>query len=122
MTLLTAMTRRLFALVLVAGCLTAAPMYLVLLKGASTLAWYTPDGKLVHSVPVGEHPHEMVFSADRKLLYVADNGIMRIEHAGKGGNTISIVDVAKRQRIGTISLGNDIGRTDSTSTAQRATW
>lgn len=99
------MTRRLLVLALLAGCLAAAPMYLVLLKGGNALAWYTPDGKLVHSVPVGEHPHEMVFSADRKLLYIADNGIMRIEHAGKGGNTISIVDVAKRQRIGVISLG-----------------
>jgi len=101
------MIRLLLSLVVFAGCLAAAPMYLVLLKGASALAWYTPDGKLVHSVPVGEHPHEMVFSADRKLLYVADNGIMRIEHAGKGGNTISIVDVAKRQRIGTIPLGEN---------------
>lgn len=92
---------------LAAACLGAAPVYLVLLKGSNALAWYGQDGKMIASVPVGEHPHEMVFSADRKLLYVSDNGIMRIEQAGKGGNTISIVDVAKRQRIGVISLGEN---------------
>ncbi len=87
--------------------LAAAPGYLVLLKGANALAWYSPDGALQSSVPVGEHPHEMVFSPDRRLLYITDNGIMRIEHAGKGGNTVSIVDVAARRRIGVIPLGEN---------------
>jgi YVTN family beta-propeller protein len=30
---------------------------------------------------------------------------MRIEHAGRGGNSVSIVDIAQRKRLGTISLG-----------------
>jgi YVTN family beta-propeller protein len=84
---------------------SAAPVYLVLLKGANALAYYTPDGKLIASVPVGQHPHEMVFSPDRRLLYITDNGTMRMEHPGEGGNTVSIVDVAARRRIGVISLG-----------------
>jgi YVTN family beta-propeller protein len=101
------MFRRTLPALFVAASLMAAPVYMVLLKGASALAYYTSDGKLLSSVPVGQHPHEMAFSPDRKLLYITDNGIMRIENAGKGGNTISIVDVAKRQRIGVIPLGEN---------------
>jgi YVTN family beta-propeller protein len=47
----------------------------------------------------------MVFSADRKLIYTTDNGTMRMEHPGTGGNTVSIVDVAERRKIGEILLG-----------------
>ncbi len=85
----------------------ADPTYLVLLKGANALGWFTAEGKITASVRVGDHPHEMVYSADRRFLYITDNGIMRIEQAGKGGNTLSIVDVAKRQRIGVIPLGDN---------------
>jgi YVTN family beta-propeller protein len=77
----------------------------VLLKGASAVGYYSATGKLVASVPVGQHPHEMVLSRDGKLLYVTDNGTMRMEHAGEGGNTVSIVDLAARRRIGVIELG-----------------
>jgi YVTN family beta-propeller protein len=47
----------------------------------------------------------MVFSADGRYLYTADNGTMKIEQPGKGGNSISIVDVTARKRLGEISLG-----------------
>lgn len=80
--------------------------YLVLLKGTSALCYYSPDGKVLATVPVGEHPHEMVFSADRKLLYTSDNGTMRVENAGTGGNSLSIIDVAGRKKIGEIVLGD----------------
>ena len=60
---------------------------------------------MLATVPVGQHPHELVFSKDRKYLYTSDNGIMRIEHAGKGGNSLSIIDLAARKTIGDISLG-----------------
>ncbi len=84
----------------------ADPIYLALLKGTNALVYLATDGKVLSSVPVGEHPHEMAFSPDRKLLYTTDNGVMRIEHQGKGGNTISIIDVASRKRIGVIPLGD----------------
>jgi YVTN family beta-propeller protein len=98
--------RTLFAFTLLCGELLAQnAAYLVLHKGASSLAYYARDGKLLATVPVGKHPHEMVFSADRKYLYTTDNGTMRIEQAGKGGNTVSIIDVAARRKTGEISLG-----------------
>lgn len=87
------------------GVRAADPVYLALMKGSSELVYLSPDGKVSSSVSVGTHPHEMAFSPDRKYLYTTDNGVMRIEHQGKGGNTVSIIDVAARRRIGVIPLG-----------------
>ena len=79
---------------------------LVLLKGANALGYYTLEGQLQTAVSVGRHPHEMVLSPDGKYVYITDNGTMRIEHAGKGGNTVSVVDIAARKRADTMSTGS----------------
>lgn len=93
-------------LVICASALTAGQqVLLVLLKGANALAYYTPEGQLLTKVPVGQHPHEMLLSRDGKFAYITDNGTMRIENPGQGGNTISVIDLAARKRIDTISLG-----------------
>lgn len=81
------------------------PALLVLHKGASSLGFYTGEGRHLKDVPVGKHPHEMVISPDGRLAYITDNGTMRIEQAGTGGNTVSIVDLVARRKIGEISLG-----------------
>lgn len=81
------------------------PVLLVSQKAASSVAFYTWDGQEVATVPVGTHPHEMVLSADGRLLYTTDNGTMQIEHSGNGGNTVSIIDVAARERVGIVDLG-----------------
>jgi DNA-binding beta-propeller fold protein YncE len=100
------MILRTVAIAALACCLwSASPTLLILLKGANALGFYTPEGKLLATVPVGQHPHEMILSKDGKRLYTTDNGTMRIEHAGYGGNTVSIVDVASRKKAGEISLG-----------------
>jgi YVTN family beta-propeller protein len=44
---------------------------------------------------------------DGKSLYVTDNGILWMQYAGKGGNTISIIDVATRAKMGVIDLGEN---------------
>jgi YVTN family beta-propeller protein len=94
------------SLLLAGGLWAQNSVLLVLHKGGSSLGFYSPAGKLLENVPVGQHPHEMALSADGRLVYTTDNGTMRIEEAGSGGNTISIVDVAARKKIGQISLGN----------------
>ncbi|MCP5110826.1 MAG: hypothetical protein GY953_08335, partial [bacterium] len=94
-----------FLLIGALGAWCQNPELLVLLKGANALAFYTWAGELVASAPVGTHPHEMVQSPDGKFAYVTDNGTMRIEHAGAGGNTVSIVDIAKQRLAARISLG-----------------
>ncbi len=81
-------------------------IYLISQKAASSIAFYTPAGQRLAEVRVGLHPHEMVLSADGRYLYTTDNGTMRIEQPGTGGNTVSIVDVRARKKTGEISLGN----------------
>jgi YVTN family beta-propeller protein len=97
---------KLFCLVLLTGALWAQNALLVIShKAASTLGYYTMEGKLLSTVAVGKHPHEMVLSRDGRYLYVTDNGTMRVEQAGTGGNTLSVVDVKARRKVGEISLG-----------------
>jgi YVTN family beta-propeller protein len=77
----------------------------VVQKVAGTVGFYTRDGKLISTVKVGEHPHEAALSPDKRLLYVSDNGILWMTYKGEGGNTISIVDIKARKKIGVIDLG-----------------
>lgn len=78
---------------------------LVLHKGHSSLGFYSDSGQLQTSVPVNQHPHEMAFSPDGHFAYTSDNGTMRIEQAGTGGNTVSIIDLKERKKVGEISTG-----------------
>lgn len=99
-------TRLVASLLFAAGTLCAQTAQLLILhKGGSSLGYYTREGRVLDTVATGKHPHEMVFSPDGRLLYVTDNGTMRIEQAGTGGNSLSIIDVAARKRVGSISLG-----------------
>jgi DNA-binding beta-propeller fold protein YncE len=77
----------------------------VVQKIAGSVGFYTRDGKFISDVKVGEHPHEAVLSPDKRLLYVTDNGILWMTYKGEGGNTISIVDVKARKKVGVIDLG-----------------
>jgi len=77
----------------------------ILHKGGSSLGLYSMQGELRTAVPVGPHPHEMVVSKDGRFLYTTDNGTMKIEQAGRGGNTVSIVDLQARKKVGEINLG-----------------
>jgi YVTN family beta-propeller protein len=84
---------------------SAEPAFLVSQKAASSIGFYTWEGILVAEVPVGAHPHEIVESTDGRFLYITDNGTMAIEQAGEGGNTVSILDIAARRKIGEVDLG-----------------
>jgi DNA-binding beta-propeller fold protein YncE len=81
-----------------------AVAYLILHKAGSALGFYDRSGRLVDSVPVGTHPHEMVLAPDGRHVYVADNGVMLLTDSGSGGNTVSIVDIPNRKRVGVIGL------------------
>jgi len=101
------MMPRAFSCLLIAGSLWAQnSVYLISHKGESSIGFYTPAGEKLTSVPVGKHPHEMVLSNDGRYLYTTDNGTMQIEQAGTGGNTVSIVDLIARKKVGEINLGN----------------
>ena len=100
------MSRAILLLLAWAVCAAGAEqVLLVVLKASSAVAYYSLDGKLLATVKVGLHPHEIALSPDRKFAYVTDNGTMRSEDPGQGGNAISIIDIAARKRVGTISTG-----------------
>jgi YVTN family beta-propeller protein len=81
-----------------------AVAYLILHKASSALGFYDRSGKLIDTVPVGTHPHEMVLAPDGRHAYVTDNGVMLLTDSGDGGNTVSVVDIANRRRVGVIGL------------------
>jgi YVTN family beta-propeller protein len=91
--------------------LLAAPLWAqeaamaVVEKKAGMVAFYTADGKRLSAVKVGLYPHEMAFSTDRRLLYVSDNGVEWMTDTGKGDNTLSVIDIAARKKVGVIDLG-----------------
>jgi YVTN family beta-propeller protein len=75
-------------------------------KKAGAVGFYSPAGQRLAEVKIGEHPHEIVLAPDGRTAYISDNGILWMQYAGEGGNTISIVDVKSRAKLGTIDLGN----------------
>ena len=81
------------------------PALVVVEKKAGEVAFYTSAGERVAGVKVGETPHEMVLDPDGRHLYVSDNGVLWMDYDGPGGNTISIVDLKTRKRVGVIPLG-----------------
>ena len=93
------MRQYLLMCLLLGATLFGAPLWgqpsllLVSQKAASSIGFYTWEGKHLGSVPVGKHPHEMRISADGRYAYTTDNGTMKIEQAGEGGNTVSVVDL-----------------------------
>lgn len=99
--------RTIAAVAVAASLFAQTGLLAVVEKKAGQLAFYTPDGKRLSGTKVGTHPHEVIRSADKKLLYVSDNGILWMTDAGSGGNTISIIDITKRDRIGVIDLGEN---------------
>jgi YVTN family beta-propeller protein len=73
-------------------------------KVGASVGFYTSAGELLATVPVGNHPHEMIKSPDGKLLYVSDNGVLWMTEDAQGWNTISIIDLASRTKVGVIDL------------------
>lgn len=91
-------------LLCVSACAADSTM-LVVHKGDSSLGFYDMDGNLKDRVKLNQHPHEMVLSADKRFAYITENGTMRIENPGTGGNSVAIVDLKARKKVGSISTG-----------------
>ncbi len=94
-------------LAIASASIAAQPVELLVLeKLSSQLGFYTAAGKRLAGVLVGEHPHELILSADGRYAYTTNNGKVWMTDPGEGGNTISIVDVQARKKTGEINLGN----------------
>jgi DNA-binding beta-propeller fold protein YncE len=80
---------------------------LVVQKGDHSLGYYDFEtGRELARVRVDPFPHEFTLSADRHTAYLASFGVALAEHAGAGGNTVSIVDVPGCRRTGTVHCGD----------------
>src|ERR1043166_304847 len=81
------------------------PYLAIVEKVAGAVGFYSENGKKLGLVKVGPFPHEAVLSADRKLLYVSDNGVLWMTEDSLGYNAISIVDVQTMKKVRDIDLG-----------------
>jgi len=94
-------------LLLCVSALWAQPDVAVVEKIAGKVGFYSAAGKRVAEVKIGTYPHEIVPSLDGKTLFVSNNGILWMQYAGEGGNTIAMIDRKARTKIGDIDLGNN---------------
>ncbi len=81
------------------------PTLVIVEKASGKVGFFGADGHLVKEVPVGVHPHEMVFSSNGRFLFVTDNGVMVMTDKSPGQNMIPIVDIPRERKIGAIDLG-----------------
>lgn len=78
---------------------------LVVEKKNNSVGFYTSSGERVAAVLVGTTPHEMVLSHDGRYAYISDNGVLWMDYEGAGGNTVSILDIKARRRVGILPMG-----------------
>ena len=81
------------------------PAFVVGEKVAGSVGFYDAQFKRLGGVRVGVHPHEMWLSADKRTLYVADNGVLWMTETGPGENTLSVIDIPSQRRTAVIDLG-----------------
>jgi YVTN family beta-propeller protein len=94
----------LFSLGLV--CVRAQETAVVVHKWDNSVGFYdAATGRSVAKVAVNEKPHELAVSADGRFAYVTNYGVNSYTQAEQGGNTISIIDLVKREKVGDIDLG-----------------
>ena len=86
-----------FGLVLCAGLAAVragdapAPALLVLHKGENAMAIVDPEtGRVLGRAPTGQDPHELALSEDGALAFATNYA------GGKGGNSLSVIDIASR--------------------------
>lgn len=98
--------RVVFALCCAASSMAAdGPGLAIVEKVGGSVSFYTEDGRALGRVKVGNHPHEATLSADGRLLYVSNNGVLWMTEDTMGGNTISVIDVAAMKKLYDIDLG-----------------
>jgi YVTN family beta-propeller protein len=74
---------------------------LALNKGEGTASFVDPEGgDVMATVSVGEGPHEVAVSPDGALAVASNYGV-----ADAPGSTLSVIDVAARETVRTIDLG-----------------
>jgi YVTN family beta-propeller protein len=78
----------------------------VVQKGDHSLGYYDfVTGDEIGRTPLDAFPHEFALSPDRRFAFSCHFGLPLAEDRGPGGNTVSVVDLSTRLRVGTIDCG-----------------
>ena len=86
--------------------MSAREAIVVVQKGDHSLGCYDLEtGAELDRVPIDPFPHEFAISPDGRLAYMAHFGVALAEDPGPGGNSVSVVDIQARRRVGTIGCG-----------------
>lgn len=97
---------RLFLVLCLAAACPAAAQVLILHKGDDSLGVYDPEsGRLLGKIPTGAKPHEFAVTPDGRLAFVSNYGVDSYTEEKQGGNTLTIIDLVRREPAGEISLG-----------------
>jgi DNA-binding beta-propeller fold protein YncE len=79
----------------------------VVQKGDHSLGYYDFEtGEQAGRVPLDPYPHEFVLTPDGRHAYMCHFGVALAEDGGPGGNTVSVVEVPARRRVGTVDCGD----------------
>ena len=86
--------------------MSARETIVVVQKGDHSLGYYDfESGAEMDRVGIDLFPHEFAITPDGRLAYMAHYGVALAEDKGPGGNTVSVVDIHARRRVGTIDCG-----------------
>ncbi|NIM01233.1 MAG: beta-propeller fold lactonase family protein [Acidobacteria bacterium] len=93
----------LFAILLLAASAAAADTLLVANKTDHTVDLVDPrTGESRATLPTGEFPHEIAVDPDGRLAAISNYG-----NRGAPGNSITVIDLAAREVVRTIDLGDN---------------
>ncbi len=88
--------------------MSAREVIVVVQKGDHSLGYYDFEtGAELDRVLIDPFPHEFAISPDGRLAYMAHFGVPLAEDEGPGGNTVSVVDIQARRRVGTERVSSD---------------
>ncbi|MCI0391776.1 MAG: hypothetical protein MOB07_23785 [Acidobacteria bacterium] len=100
------MLRTFIWLTLFSAAAFAQEVAVIVHKWDNSAGFYdSKTGEQLARVEVGVKPHEMALSADRRLAYITNYGVNSYTQQEEGGNTISILDLVRREKLGAIELG-----------------
>jgi YVTN family beta-propeller protein len=100
------MLRTFIWLTLLSTAALAQEVAVIVHKWDNSVGFYDSNtGEQLARVEVGVKPHEMALSADRRLAYITNYGVNSYTQQEEGGNSISILDLVRREKVGEIELG-----------------
>lgn len=88
------------------GPVSVRDALVVVQKGDHSLGYFDlQTGAELHRVSLDPFPREMALAPDGRRAYVGHFGVALAEDPGADGRTVSIVDIRRRRRVGSLDCG-----------------